>query len=298
MKPFAIITDSCSSLSKDERQKYNIDYVPMSVSYNGTTAPASLDWNVMSAHEFYDLMRNGTRVLTSQANAVDYKEKFLHYINQGYDILSISCSSALSASVKASYVVRDQLLAEHPDCQIVCIDSLNSSAGLGILCKMAANCRAEGKTLQQTADYIQSIRLCVNQECTVDKLLYLKQAGRVSPATALFGSLLNVKPIIISDVIGQNCSVEKVKGKKLAYQRLVERALDEYDPTLYSEVVVAHADCIEDANMLISMLVEKRPELQSKITVAIVDPIVGASAGPGTVAIYVAGKPVTFDSSK
>ena len=151
MKKFAIITDSCSDLNKDLREKYDIDYVPMHYSYDGKDVVASLDWEELSAPDFYNVMRGGTRIFTAQVTANDYKEKFESYLEKGYDILSISCSSALSASVKASYIVRDELCAKYPDAKIICIDSLISCAGLGMLVIEASKKRAEGKSIEEVA---------------------------------------------------------------------------------------------------------------------------------------------------
>lgn len=269
----------------------------MHFSYNGKDFKADLDFGEISVTDFYNMMRDGTRFITSQVNAIDYKERFEKYINEGYDILSISCSSALSASVKASYTVRDELLAKYPDSKIICIDSLNSSSGLGLICKLASRLRAEGKTIEETASWIEENKLKVNQECTVEKLTYLKQAGRVSAASAFFGGLLNVKPIIVSDVKGHNAAIEKVKGKKVAFDKLVERAVSEYNPELCKDVIFAHADCEEDAKELKRLFLEKVKVNEEDTSIEYIGPIVGASAGPGTVAIYVMGKEVTFDST-
>ena len=298
MKKYAIITDSCSDLSKEAREKYNIDYVPMHFSYDGKDVVASLDFEEISVTDFYNMMRNGTRFLTSQVSAIDYKEKFEKYINEGYDILSISCSSALSASVKASYTVRDELLAKYPESKIICIDSLNSCSGLALLCKKAATLRDEGKTIEEVANWILENKKKVNQEATVEKLTYLKQAGRISSASAFFGGILNVKPIIVSDVNGQNASIEQLKGKKVAYDRIVERAVSEYDANVCKDVIIAHADNIEGANELKELLLAKLPEVEENLSIEYIGPIVGASVGPGTVAIYCMGKEVTFDSKK
>ena len=298
MKDFVIITDSCSDLTKNMRETYNIDYVPMHFSYDDKDVVASLDFEEISVTDFYNMMRKGTRFITSQVNAIDYKNKFEKYLSDGYDILSISCASPLSSSVLSSYKVRDELLAKYPDSKIICLDSLNSCSGLALLCIMASRLRAEGKSIEEVAQWVTNNRNNVNQEATVEKLIYLKQAGRISFASAFFGGLLNVKPIIISDVNGQNVSIEKLKGKKQAFNRIVERAVEEYNPEICKDIIIAHADNLDDANELKSMLLEKLPDVEDLITINYIGPIVGASVGPGTVAIYCMGKEVTFDSSK
>lgn len=290
MKNFVIVTDSCSDLDKETREKYDIDYLPMRILYEDKDIPASLDWEQISFKDFYKLMRDGVRVRTSQVNAGEYVAAFEKYISDGYGILSISCSSALSSSYKGSLVARDELKEKHPEAEIICIDSRNSCWGLGSLCITAAKLRGEGKSLTEVADYIEKNKQRMNQFCTVESLAYLKRAGRVSATSAVFGGLLQVKPIIISDVNGQNSAIEKVKGRKNSFERLVQMFLSAYEKDPYQRIVVAHADCLDDAEELKSALVEKLSG--EEIEIKKIGPIIGASAGPGTVAIYGFGKEV------
>ncbi len=291
---YVILSDSCCDLNRELREQYDIDYVPMHYSCDGKDYDASLDWEVLSAKQFYDLMRSGKRILTAQVNGAQYKEKFDEILSSGKDVLYISCSSALSNSVKASYLVRDELSQKYPERKIICVDSLNSSYGLGILCMAAAQMRAEGKCIEEVADWLVQNRKTVNQECTVDKLSYLKQAGRVSAASAFFGGLLNVKPIIISDVNGQNVAVEKVKGRKTSIMRIVERFKAEYIDLPYQKIQVVHADCIDEAMLLKEELAKIVPDKKEQINIDYIGPIVGASTGPGTMGVYFLGKTVEF----
>lgn len=293
MKEFAIITDSCSDLDKKLRTEYDVDYVPMHFSLNGVDYDASLDWEKISVKDFYDAMRNGTRIYTAQVNSAQYREKFESILNEGKDVLYIGCSSALSASVIASYGVRDELKEKYPDSNIICIDSLISCAGLGMLVCLASKLRKEGKSIIDVAEFIENIKLNVHQEAAADKLIYLKQAGRVSATSAFFGGLLNVKPIIISDAKGQNFAVEKVKGRKNSIARLAERVVEQYTGEAFDEIVVAHADCESEAIDLKSEIIARKSELESKISIGYIGPIVGASVGPGMMGVYFIGTKVT-----
>ena len=296
MKKYVIVSDSCCDLSKEIREKYNIDYIPMHFSYEGKDMAADLDWKELSFKDFYAEMRAGKRMITSQVNASQYQEAFEKYIADGYDILSISCSSALSSSVKASYTVRDELQKKYPDSKIICVDSLSSSYGLGLLCIRAAELREEGKTIEETAAWLEENKLTVNQECTPESLVYLKKAGRVSAVSAFFGGLLSVKPILISDVNGHNAAVEKVKGRLTSLKRLAERTKEEYVRVPHQKIVVVHADCENDAETLKGLVADALAGEDVTIETGYIGPIVGASAGPGTIAVYFYGKPVTFDA--
>lgn len=296
MKKFVIVTDSCSDLTKENRQKYDIDYIPMRIIFDGKDMEANLDWEEISVREFYDMMRNGTRITTAQITAPVYYNAFEKYIEEGYDILSISCSSALSSSIHASETARDELLAKYPESKIICIDSLTAVAALGMLCIRASELRAQGKSIEEVAEWVLANRNFVNQESTAESLTYLKRAGRVSAASAFFGGLLSVKPIIISDVKGMNAAIEKVKGRKNSIDRIIERFKDEYLELDYQKIFVVHADC-EVEGEAIKKRVEEIVGDKVEVNLGIIGPIIGASVGPGTVAIYFFGKEVTFDAA-
>lgn len=296
MKKYVVVTDSCSDLGKELRDKFDIEYIPMHYSCEGKQYVADLDWGNISVSDFYGLMRDGKRIITAQITAKEYKDAFVKYIENGYDVLYIACSSALSNSVKTSYMVSDELKAEYPDSKVICIDSLNSCPGLGLLCIRASELREQGKSIDEVAEWVKANRKVANQECTVEKLTYLKQAGRVSAASAFFGGLLSVKPIIISDINGQNAPVEKVKGRKTSIQRMVERFKDEYLPLEGQKVMIAHADCLAEAEEFKAKIMEVLPDKDVPVYLGNIGPIVGGSAGPGTLGVWFLGKEVTFDS--
>lgn len=293
MKKFVIVTDSCSDLDKETRDKYEIDYIAMRLLYEGKDIPASLDWEEISFEEFYKKQREGVRFKTAQINTDVYEAEFEKYIAQGLDVLSISCSSALSNSYHCSIMARDSLKNKYPDAEIICIDSRNACSGLGSLCVTASKLRAEGKTVAETAEYIENNKQRMNQFCTVESLSYLKRAGRVSATSAVFGGLLQIKPIIISDTKGQNAAIEKVKGRKNSFERLVQMFAEAYESDPYQRVVVVHADCYDEVLVLKKMVEEKLADKSVEVEIHKIGPIIGATTGPGTVAVYCFGKEVT-----
>ena len=286
-KKFVIVSDSCCELNEKMRKQYDVEYIPMRITYDDKDLPADVDWKWISSREFYDVLRGDTRIFTAQVPFIEYKEKFEEYVKNGYDILSVSCSSALSASVNASKVARDELKESYPDAEIICVDSLICSFGLGMLCMYASELRAQGKSIYETAKALEEIKMNVNQVCTVDELKYLKRAGRISATTAVFGTMLNIKPIIVSNHKGENVSVEKTKGRTKSLRRLAELTKEKYTGNKIGGIFIAHADCLEDAEKLKGYILELMPNMQ--ITIGILNPIVGASAGPNTLGVYFIG---------
>ncbi|MBQ7353542.1 MAG: DegV family protein [Clostridia bacterium] len=295
MKKFVIVTDSCSDLSKEMREQFDVDYIPMHMMVEGKEYFADLDFNEIGYKDFFKILRDGTRITTAQITAYEFSQKFEEYIANGNDVLYISCSSALSASIKASYVARDELLNKYPDAKIVCVDSLNACFGLGNIVCTASVMRSEGKSIEEVSAWLEENKLRFHQECTVESLTYLKRAGRVSAAKAFFGGLLNKKPIIISDAVGQNHAVETVKGRRASMERIAERMFESYEDAPYQRVVICDADDDNAADELQATIEAKFGDKKLEIVRGKIGPIIGASAGPGTIAVYFFGKEVTVN---
>lgn len=295
MKEFVIFGDSTCDLDKALREKYDIQYVAMNFSVDDTEYVASLDWEGHSAKEHYDLMRGGKRVFTTQVPQNVFYDSFKKVLSEGKDVLYISCSSALSASVKTALVVAKELKEEFPDNDVYCVDSLISSLGQGYLLIQASLKRAEGLSVEETAKYIEDIRLKVNQCGTVDSMEYLRRAGRVKASKAFFGNLFGVKPIIISDIKGQNFAYKKVKGATNARAAIADDIVKAADGN-YDTLLLSHADC-EDDIILLRDEILKRAEFK-EVIMGYIGPIVGASVGPGTVIAFTFGKEVTIEGNE
>lgn len=291
MKDFVILADSVCDLDKETREKYGIDYVAMNYVIDETEYVASLDWENHSVKEYYDLMRSGKRVFTTQVPQNVYYDKFKKAVDEGKDIVYIACSSALSSSVKTAQVVAEEIMKENSEAKIFCIDSLISSLGQGYLLMKASEMRSEGKSAEETAKHIESIRLCVNQCGTVASLEYLRRAGRVKASKAFFGNLFGVKPIIISDIYGQNYAYKKAKGTHNARIAIAEDIKNAANG-VYEDLYLSHADCLADIEALRDEILKIAPF--KRVHIAVIGPIVGASVGPGTVIAFTFGGEVTI----
>ena len=288
---YKVVTDSCADLDTEIRKQYGIDYVKMSITVQDKVLPASLDWEEYSAKQLYDYIRQGIRVYTAQVSRQEFETMFENELKAGNDVIYIGCSSALSASVKLGKLIAEELNAKYKN-KVYVIDSLNSSLGLGSMTIKCAELLKEGKTVEEAVEYIESNKLRFNQYTTVDSLKYLKRAGRVKAASAFFGDVMGVKPIIVSDAKGNNNALKKVRGRKNSLKELVEavktNAVDLENQTLY----VCHADDIDTANELVSLI--KKEVVCKNVYINYIGPIVGASVGPGAVAVQFFGNEVTI----
>ena len=285
---FAIITDSTSDLTKALREQYDIDYCKMEFSLEDKTYRASLDWDEISSSDFYNSMREGKRYKTVQVPVKTFDEKFREHLSKGEDILYIACSSGLSGSVNSAVVLAGELRSAFPDRKIVCIDSLISGLGEGSMAIKAAQMRDEGKTIEETASWIEEHKLFFNQYGTVESLDYLKAAGRVTASSAFFGNLFSVKPILISDLEGHKLAVKKVKGRKSSLDELAQMTAKYIENPLEQTIYVGHADDEASANTVSEKIKELIPG--AKTSLYVIGPIVGASVGPGTIIVFYYGK--------
>ena len=286
-----IFGDSCCDLTSELRKLHSIDYVKMNVVIDGEEKPASLDWDVFTPSEFYGYMRKGIRTTTTQVPSAEYVERFTAALEEGCDIVYISCSGALSGSINTGIVVAQELMAKYPGREIYCVDALNSCMGQGVQLLKAAELRDAGKTAKEIADYITETRLNVNQFATVDTLDGLRRSGRVKASKAFFGNLFGVKPLIISDVKGQNVPVKKVKGRIASIDGLVEMMKEAIVDPEDQIIFVAHTLRKEFADMLAEDI--KKTFNPKEVIMNDVGMACGANIGPGLCAAYFIGKPMS-----
>lgn len=291
MRDFIILTDSTSDLCAKFREEYNIDYVPMNITYDDKELKASLDWEEYTAKELYDLLRNGKKIKTTQVPMNVFEQVFKKYLDQGIDVLYISCSSALSGSVNIARMIKDQVLENYPDGKINIVDSLISCLGQGLMVLKAAEMKKAGQSIDEITDYLEENKLKVHQVATVENLDYLKRAGRVKATSAFFGNLFGVKPIIISDAKGQNYALRKIKGRRASLLHLVEYLKENIVDSKNQIIYIGHADSVEDAEF-VKEHIEREVECKG-VYIDYIGPIVGVSVGPGTISVYYVGQEVT-----
>ena len=155
MKKVVILTDSCSDLGKDLRDKYGIEYVKMNTVTDGKESPADLDWTEISPKEFYDVMRQGKRIYTTQVPPEEFERAFEKYASEGSDVVYIACSEKLSSSVNTGAVIAKKTLEKYPDVKIFCINSANSCISEGLIAIEAAKMRDEGLSAEEIAASIE-----------------------------------------------------------------------------------------------------------------------------------------------
>lgn len=293
MRRVQILTDSCSDLPGDLLEKYGIDYAKMMTVYNEKETPAELTWTREEAHALYEIMRGGSRVLTTQVPPDEFVRVFEKHLSDGKDIVYVGCSLKQSGSVNTGANVAKKVLEKYEGAKIICIDSKNASIGEGMLAIEAAKMARDGLGADEIADRIVKMRKDVNEYVTVHSLKALHRSGRVKGPAAFFGNLLGVKPIIISDVDGEQAAFKKVKGRRASFEEIATLLGDSIVAPEEQTVYIVHADCTDEEVSELTDIV-KRTVPCKDICVGLIGPIIGASIGPDAVGVFAFGKTVDF----
>ena len=293
MRKVKVIADSCADLNVEQLNKYGIAFAKMSTSCDGVESVATLLWTDEEAHEHYNKMRDGKRIITAQVSVEEFQRVFEEYLKQDMDIVYIGCSSKQSGSVNTGFVTAKKLMENYEGSTIICIDSLNASMGEGMLAIEAAKLANDGASATEIEAHILAIRKKVNQYVTVHSLDALKRAGRVKGSAAFFGNLMGVKPIIIADANGDQAAYKKVKGRQKSFEEIVAMLKASIIEPEKQTIYMTHADCAkEEIDGLVELIRKEIPCLD--VEVGFIGPIIGASIGPDAVGIWGFGEEVTY----
>ena len=283
---FAIVTDTSANLPSPLLKENDIGVIPFYFNVNGEEKTC-LDTVAFDGTAFYNAMRNGTSVSTSQINPQAYVDTFQPLLREGQDILFIGMSSGISGSFQSAQLAMSQLRDEFPDRQFRMVDTLGASLGEGILVLKAIEWRNEGLDLSETARRLLTLRHNMCQIFMVDDLMFLKKTGRVSGAVALVGTMLQIKPLLKGNEKGQIVTYAKARGRRKAIEALARRYAEQVVNAREQVVGIAHADCEKDAALLAELLNRSCPP--KEIMTVMYEPVTGSHVGPGTLALFFLG---------
>lgn len=237
---------------------------------------------------FYDGQRDGDLTRTSQISPQIYMDVFTPVLKEGKDILYLALSGGLSSTYQSSCLAAGQLKERFPEREIVCVDSLAATGGMGLLLEAAVQNRKEGMSLAENGKWLEENRLSVCHWFMVEDLMYLKRGGRVSAATAVVGSALNIRPILKIEEDGTLKNFAKARGTKRALNSLVDYYEAASDKRPGERVYILHADSQENAEYLEEKVKQINP--QCSVTKMMLSPIIGAHTGPGMCAVVHFGR--------
>ena len=282
---YQIITDTCCDFPSEMYGELGVKAVPLAVLYKGQNYDTYTEqW----LKDLYDGLRNGEKASTAAINPDQWASYMEPCLAAGEDVLVLSFSSGLSTTYQSAVIAADDLREKYPDRQIRVVDTLCASLGQGLFVYYACRKRDEGYSLDELTAWCEENKLNLCHWVIADDLMYLKRGGRVSAASAVAGTLLQIKPLIHVDNAGKLIPVGKMRGRKAAIKALCDKVGETGIDGANDTIFICHGDCEEDAKALAAMLQEKYGT--KKVFYYYIGAVIGSHAGPGTMAIFYLGK--------
>lgn len=285
MYKFDIFTDSSCDLNQDMIDQYDLKVMQLEVTIDDAEPVLNNEINVK---DFYDRLRAGSMAKTNAVPLGQFEDNMRKSLDAGKDILYLGFSSGLSATYANGVMVMEDIKDDYPDRNLVHYDTLNASMGQGLLVYYAALLREEGLSMDEVYQKVVEFADYINVEVTVNDLFFLKRGGRIDAPTAIIGSVLKFKPIIMIDNEGKLSNVGKVRGRKTSIQEIFNKFKANADLDKFPYVFISQGDCLEDTDILKSMIETEFP--QAKVVVGYVGTVIGAHTGPDVMALCYLGK--------
>ena len=283
---YVFMTDSDSDLPFHLKQQYDIPVVYMPYALDGKEYFDDLG-QMLDHKSYYDRMRAGANPVTSALNEEAYLEYFEPVLKEK-DLLFVAFSSKLSCTLQSVYTAREKLLAQYPDRKFTVVDTLSISGPMTLLVLKAHEMYRAGKPMDEVAAWLEENKLRAQAYFTVDDLKYLKRGGRISAVAATVGTMLDLKPIIVEAADGTLQAGDKIRGRKKAIAYIVDKCVAAQPDPAFSPIIVLNADAPEDAERAKNIKEKKIPGVT--VLIENVGPVIGAHAGPGTLAVCFIGR--------
>ena len=286
MEDYIILSDNMGDLPDDYCEKHGLHRLFLSYLMDGVTYNEK---NRMDEKEFYAKVRAGSLPTTSQPNPQQAKELFESYLGVTDKILFFAVSSGISGTYGSVASGAKEFMEEHPQMRVEVIDSLCASLGEGLLIHKALTMKERGASFDEVVDWVKAHKLNVVHNFTVDDLFHLHRGGRVSKATAIVGSIINIKPMLHVDNEGRLINIGKARGRQKSVIGLAD-AMEKQIGSWRDKndvIFISHGDCLEDAQLLADTI-KSRMGFDSFL-INYVGPTIGAHSGPGTLALFYMG---------
>ncbi len=285
--PFAVFTDGCSNLPGEIWRGKDIHLLPCSYTADGVPATYTGDLDTFEAHTYYNQLRAGSVIKTSLLNSHVFLTHFRPVLEQGKDVVYVGMSSGISGTIQAARMAAEELEEEFPERSVCVVDSLGAGFGPGLLSCRACDLRDAGKTAKEAAAILDDEKMRMCEYFTVDDLNCLKRTGRVSGATAMIATVLNIKPLLYGDNEGHIVACGKVRGRRKAMDAIVEKYRAKVVDAQNQRVAISHGDVPEEAQELASRICQiAQPK---ELIIAPHEPVTGAHVGPGMLALFFMG---------
>ncbi|MBU3228828.1 DegV family protein [Clostridium algidicarnis] len=281
-----IITDSSCDLPLDYINDAKVSFLGLISNFKGNDYVEDFG-QTLSYKAFYDGVRNGEMPTTSQINSYRFFEEFEKHVKENKSIIYLAFSSALSGTYNSSLIAKSEILEKYPDADITIIDTRSASLGVGLIVYHAYEMLNNGSSKDEIISWVEDNKLKVNHFFTVDDLNHLKRGGRISPTSAFVGTILDIKPILYVNDLGELIPFAKVKGRKKAIRTLFDNFKDRVVNPEDQIIFISHGDCLDDA-LFLKSLIEKEFKVKG-FKINFVGQAIGSHSGPGILTLFFIG---------
>ena len=271
------IIDSASDVLPGECKKLDVIHVPLTVRFGDKEFADAVD---LSHKKFYKMLTSGKEAhpTTSQVTPAAWSEVMEQVVENGDTAVVITISSKLSGTYQSACIA-----AEDFEGKVFVVDSMTATIGERLLLQYGIRLAAEGLDAAAIAAKLDAVKDKVRIYARLDTLEYLRKGGRISSATAVVGTMLNIKPIIaVRDGLVEN--VAKARGPKAADKQLRE-LVAKSGGIDFSKPLCAAWSGLEDDNLKTFLADSSDMLCGTEVPVATVGCVIGAHVGPGAVAI-------------
>ena len=282
---YRIVTDTGCDFPTPMYQELGLAVAPLSVEFRGQTVQYYTDEFLK---DMFAGLRAGEPATTSAVNPQSWQDVIAPALQEGLDALVLTFSSGLSATYQSAVIAAEELREQYPDRKINVVDTRAASLGQGLFVYYACKKRDTGLSLEDLTAWCEKTKFNLCHWFTVDDLMYLKRGGRISAATAIAGTLLNIKPVLHADDNGKLINMSKSRGRKAAIEALAKKMEETGLPGENDTVFICHGDCIEDARYLEKIVKEKYGV--KEVLIGYVGAVIGSHSGPGTLALFFLGE--------
>ena len=273
-----IVTDSTSYIPSEYIKKYDIKVVSLNVAMNGEIRR---EVDIDNKHFYEEMNKSNELPKSSQPIPQEILDVFKDIVENGDSIVGIFLSSKMSGAYSTANMVKEMILEDYPNADIHILDSKTNCMQMGFAAIEAAKASAEGKGINEVISIAEHVFNNSRFLFTPETLEYLKKGGRIGGAAALFGNILQIRPIL-TVVDGETSVLKKVRTRKKILDEIVKEVLVDIEAKGLGDIIVHHINCEEDGLKLAKILEEK---LSRKVEIQSIGPVIGLHVGPGSIGI-------------
>ena len=287
-RQYVIITDTTTDMGIEYYKENNVQLLYFHYTMDDEEHVQYMESD-LSVKEFYDRVRAGSMPKTSQVAYEDAFNLFESIVKEDKDIFYLSFSGALSGSYQTITRAANDVMEKYPDSIVKVVDSVSACGGEGLLLDYCVKRRDQGAELDELVEYAEVLKYNTIHLFTVMDLNHLHRGGRLSKASAVFGTMLGIKPVLYFNDKGQLLPYSKVRGRKQSLDAMAKQMKEKYKPGENEEIFINDGDAREDAEYLGKLIMKMMPDVK-KVRYGNIGAVIGAHSGPGTVALFFIGK--------